>query len=291
MINLRIYIHQDIYISIKTHPIAQMSPTAAVNSTTTTTSHLSSSHETNINPPGGVKNSSVRKEGLLTRKHVMESRDKKARQRGWQLCRVVVQEGSMYLYSASPSSLSCSPSSFTLDDNGKRRQRQRPRTLSTITHTYYYRSFRSNSTQINLRHSLTTAMPYASGCGQQRPFVFCVKTADGAVWLFETLTSEAAHEWTQLCNYWAARLSKEPLDGAICNLDYGWADMTTTTSATMIHDWTPPAPPSTLSSRLSPSDQLVMLQRRITLLEQELDQHRTFKDRIYQRVSNKGTIV
>lgn len=264
-------------MSIKAHPIAQMSPAAAAAAAVSTTTTVT--HEANTSSPSGVKNSSLRKEGLLTRKHVMESRDKKARQRGWQLCRVVVQEGTMYLYS----SLSCS-SSFALNDNGqqRRRHRERPRTLSTITHSYYYRSFRSNSTQINLRHSLTTAMPYASGCGHQRPFVFCVKTADGAVWLFETLTSEAAHEWTQMCNYWAARLSKEPLDGAICNLDYGWA---TDSTAAMIHDWTPPPPPSTLSSHLSPSDQLVMLQRRITLLEQELDQHRTFKDRIYQRVS------
>lgn len=257
-----------------------MSRAAAAITTTTMSHHHHSSHET-INQPS-EKNSSARKEGLLTRKHVMESRDKKARQRGWQLCRTVVEEGNLYLYSASPSSLSSS--SFTLDDNGRRRQRVRPRTLSTITHTYY-RSFRSNSTQINLRHSLTTAMPYASGYRHQRPFVFCVKTADGSVWLFETLTAESAHEWTQLCNYWAARLSKEPLDGAICNLDYGWETTTSSNDRTsLVHDWNPPPPPSNVSSCLSPNDQVAMLQRRITILEQELDQHRTFKDRIYQRV-------
>ncbi|KAI7884656.1 SEC7-like protein [Lichtheimia hyalospora FSU 10163] len=262
---------KDIYISIKTHPIAQMSPASM---SSTSRSHHSSTHEI-IHQQPGVKNSNARKEGLLTRKHVMESRDKKARQRGWQLCRAVVQEGNMHLYSAS--------SSFALDDNERRHQRVRPRTLSTITHNYY-RSFRSTSTQINLRHSLTTTMPYSSGCGP-RPYVFCVKTADGAVWLFETLTAEAAHEWTQLCNYWAARLSKEPLDGAVCNLDYGWGVVSSPNNNTriVVHEWNPPAPPSNISSSLSTLDQLAMLQRRITILEQELDQHRSFKDRIYQR--------
>ena len=30
------------------------------------------------------------------------------------------------------------------------------------------------------------------------------------------------NEWVSTCNYWAARLSKEPLAGGVSNMEYGW---------------------------------------------------------------------
>lgn len=40
--------------------------------------------------------------------------------------------------------------------------------------------------------------------------------------VFRTGTTEIAREYVYTCNYWAARLSKEPFDEAVSSLEYGW---------------------------------------------------------------------
>lgn len=44
----------------------------------------------------------------------------------------------------------------------------------------------------------------------------------GAVYFFQAGTEELVNEWVSTCNYWAARLSKEPLAGGVSNMEYGW---------------------------------------------------------------------
>lgn len=46
--------------------------------------------------------------------------------------------------------------------------------------------------------------------------------SSGSSWFFQAGTEELVHEWVSTCNYWAARLSKEPLTGGVSNMEYGW---------------------------------------------------------------------
>ena len=46
--------------------------------------------------------------------------------------------------------------------------------------------------------------------------------ANGGVYFFQAGTEELVNEWVSTCNYWAARMSKEPLAGGVSNMEYGW---------------------------------------------------------------------
>ena len=46
--------------------------------------------------------------------------------------------------------------------------------------------------------------------------------SSGGVYFFQAGTEELVNEWVSTCNYWAARLSKEPLAGGVSNMEYGW---------------------------------------------------------------------
>ncbi|KAJ1558670.1 hypothetical protein HK405_013204, partial [Cladochytrium tenue] len=76
---------------------------------------------------------------------------------------------------------------------------------------------------LNLVHSISFALK-PPGYDPTRPFVLNLTLAGGGTFLFQTPTSEILLEWTKTVNYWATRLSKEPLRGAISNAEYGWAD-------------------------------------------------------------------
>jgi len=45
---------------------------------------------------------------------------------------------------------------------------------------------------------------------------------NGEVFFFQAGTEELVNEWVSTCNYWAARVSKEPLAGGVSNMEYGW---------------------------------------------------------------------
>lgn len=45
---------------------------------------------------------------------------------------------------------------------------------------------------------------------------------NGNVFFFQAGTEELVNEWVSTCNYWAARVSKEPLAGGVSNMEYGW---------------------------------------------------------------------
>lgn len=62
---------------------------------------------------------------------------------------------------------------------------------------------------------------------------------NGGVFFFQAGTEELVNEWVSTCNYWAARVSKEPLAGGVSNMEYGWnriADPFAQTRATSHND-------------------------------------------------------
>lgn len=74
---------------------------------------------------------------------------------------------------------------------------------------------------IQLAQSLTCAMP-PPGYSSSRRHVFVVTLPSQSSFFFQAGTDELVQEWVSTCNYWAARLSKEPLTGGVSNMEFGW---------------------------------------------------------------------
>ena len=75
--------------------------------------------------------------------------------------------------------------------------------------------------EVNLRHTITNALP-PPGYNRSRPHVFALSMSNGGLYFFQAGTAELVNEWVATCNYWAARMSKEPLAGGVSSMEYGW---------------------------------------------------------------------
>jgi hypothetical protein len=60
------------------------------------------------------------------------------------------------------------------------------------------------------------------GYSRDRPHCFVVTLPLGSTWFFQCGTPDLVSEWVSTCNYWSARLSREPLMGGVSNVEYGW---------------------------------------------------------------------
>ncbi|KAH9811953.1 Pleckstrin homology domain-containing protein [Melampsora americana] len=74
--------------------------------------------------------------------------------------------------------------------------------------------------ELSLTHSLSSALP--SGYNRDRPCAFVLTLANESSYFFQAGTADLVNEWVSTCNYWSARLSKEPLTGGVSNMEYGW---------------------------------------------------------------------
>lgn len=75
--------------------------------------------------------------------------------------------------------------------------------------------------ELSLIHALCAALP-APGYNKNRPHVFALTLATGSSFFFQAGTADLINEWVSTCNYWSARLSREPLTGGVSNMEYGW---------------------------------------------------------------------
>lgn len=147
------------------------------------------------------------KEGNLTRKHYYEGPQKRAKDKAWVDCFVVVQSGllSMFRFGDSQSSGAAAKKQASFAIGGG--------------------NWLSNATcigQISLSHTLANALP-PPGYNRARPHVLALTLPTGAVYFFQTGHEELVQEWVLTCNYWAARLSREPLAAGVSNMEYGWS--------------------------------------------------------------------
>lgn len=55
-----------------------------------------------------------------------------------------------------------------------------------------------------------------------RPNSFSLTLPGEEQMLFQAGTEELVLEWVQTCNYWAAKRSRQPLQGGVSNMEYGW---------------------------------------------------------------------
>ncbi|CAG8465007.1 11089_t:CDS:10 [Cetraspora pellucida] len=225
------------------------------------------------------------KEGLLVRKHYWDSTNKRAKDKYWKECFVVVEKGEIRMYKFDTQNSSGSPGAGAIGGG----------------------NWMANATamgEVSLRHSITNALP-PPGYNRSRPHVFALSMSNGGLYFFQAGTAELVDEWVSTCNYWAARMSKEPLTGGVSNMEYGWgrclepildgdefsdrksimsdhrsimsSGSTYTTDRIAINEWKAPMPPS-VSSNLDEAGQLAALKKYKEDLEEELEQHKNFWD-------------
>lgn len=140
---------------------------------------------------GLQQESKFRMEGYLFRKHLLERTDKKASHRTWRRLLVVLDQGGLWMFRADGQTGQGYEEQVVLFD------------------------------EIRLQHTITNILP-PPGYSSSRRHVFAVQLHSGAVYLFQTASSDECEQWARNCNYWAARTSKEPLSGGVINMDYGW---------------------------------------------------------------------
>ncbi|CAI2169499.1 11115_t:CDS:10 [Funneliformis geosporum] len=224
------------------------------------------------------------KEGLLSRKHYWEATSKRAKDKGWKECFVVIEKGDIKMYKFENSS---SHSSIGMGAIGGG-------------------NWMANATlmgEVNLRHTITNALP-PPGYNRSRPHVFALSMSNGGLYFFQAGTAELVDEWVTTCNYWASRMSKEPLTGGVSSMEYGWgrclepildggedwedgrsimsdgrsvmsSNSTYTSDRIVVSEWKIPLPP-TVSSNFDEDTQLAALKKYRIDLENELEEHKNF---------------
>ncbi|KGO65455.1 SEC7-like, alpha orthogonal bundle [Penicillium italicum] len=149
------------------------------------------------------------KEGSLKHKHHLDAVDKRAKDRNWNDCFAVIQQGWMRLFSF---------------NNSTKSMRQKAKQRGGVM--VGGGNWTENAEELwkfMLRQTIASALP-SPGYSKSRPHVWALSLPTGAVHLFQAGTPEIVREFVSTANYWSARLSKQPLVGGISNIEYGWSD-------------------------------------------------------------------
>jgi hypothetical protein len=156
-------------------------------------------------------------QGELIRKHLLEKKDVKAKNRRWYKfwsILVVSSDGVDLVMNSTDSKkipLNYSEGSIFSASNPP----------SATSHLSAGFLSRSSTEKFSLLHSISKTlrpMSYSS----KRPFVFQLTLANGSVYLFHVQSNQLMEEWVRQLNYHAARKSKEPLRDVLSSTDYGW---------------------------------------------------------------------
>ncbi|BGP32385.1 hypothetical protein JCM10296v2_004166 [Rhodotorula toruloides] len=242
------------------------------------------------------------KEGLLQRKHYWEVTGKRAKDKSWSQVFVVISAGELKMFRFDGSAGSM---------RGGARVGGGDWTASA-----------SNAGSISLIHALCSSMP-PPGYSRDRPHCFVLTMPNGGSYFFQAGTPDLVAEWVSTCNYWAARLSKEPLPGGVSNMEYGWnrvdrsnydddreeiasvrsghsrisyagpafhSATSTTNGNDRIHinEWKAPEVPL-VPSNLPEEAQLEALKRHASLLRKELLEHDTIRTSMLRLYSPRSS--
>ncbi|KAL4894329.1 hypothetical protein BDV59DRAFT_176233 [Aspergillus ambiguus] len=239
------------------------------------------------------------KEGSLKHKHHLDSVDKRAKDRNWNECFAVIQQGWLRLFSFNSAKSSM-------------RQKNKRQHGGVVVGGGNWTENAEEVWKFLLRQTIASALP-PPGYSKSRPHVWALSLPTGAVHLFQAGTPDIVREFVSSANYWSARLSKEPLIGGISNIEYGWSDAVINNAlvhtdsgrapasasgtrpslqssirssidqqggvrpklpADRVHisDWAPPQQ-SMMASALTEADQLKALQTYVKNVEDELQRH------------------
>lgn len=239
------------------------------------------------------------KEGILKHKHHLDAIDKKSKDKNWAENFAVIERGCMRLFS------------FSMNAKSMRQKTKSQKLTGGVVGGGNWMDSAEALGQFSLRQTLASALP-PPGYSRSRPHVWALNLPTGAVHLFQVGTPEIVKEFVTTVNYWSARLSKEPLIGGVCNIEYGWGESvinaallqsdtvpvaTTNTGPrpslqnsirgsldqgssrpklpgdkVTINDWTPPQQ-SMVASVLMEVDQLTALTTYVTNVKDELQRH------------------
>ncbi|CAO3702226.1 unnamed protein product [Rhizopus stolonifer] len=169
-----------------------------------------------------ISQSPYYKEGLVSRKHLLERANQKARYRDWKECFMVIDNHQLRTYRL----LQAKHLSHQAIGKGD------------------WMSQAQKMDEIDLKHSLASCLLV-----HKRRYVFSLQQATGATYLFEVGSEEQAQEWVASCNYWAARKSRQPSMG-VSSMEYGWSGQYPKT----IDVWQSPTP-SGMASELDELEQ------------------------------------
>ncbi|KAK6832022.1 Sec7 domain protein [Aspergillus parasiticus SU-1] len=178
------------------------------------------------------------KEGSLKHKQHLDSADKRAKDRNWNECFAVIQQGWMRLFSFNSSTKSV---------------RHKPKTHTHGGVVVGGGNWTENAEEVRkflLRQTLASVLP-SPGYSKSRPHVWALSLPNGAVHLFQAGTPEIVHEFVSTANYWSARLSKEPLVGGVSNMEYGWSDTVINSALISAENNSNRSPPSSSGARPS----------------------------------------
>ncbi|KAI7904895.1 uncharacterized protein BX663DRAFT_431125 [Cokeromyces recurvatus] len=239
-----------------------------------------------------LKKEELYRQGLVMRKHLMKSTNKRANHRQWQLCYLVMTDSELIMYKPAIQQR-------TIKDYIKGKSRLLWNYYSSnslfslqdiIQHYPYWQANKDAPWMdiLQMNHTYTTAIP-PPGWNPQRPHVFRLETNEGGVWLFESTDQFAVQAWVEVCNLTAAKISKGPLLGAICNVNYGWKDINdycNTGQQELVRIWYPPMP-CMINSFLNIDEQYDDIKTQIEQLRKELDEHRKLKLLVDKKVTYK----
>ncbi|KAJ3570962.1 hypothetical protein NP233_g4061 [Leucocoprinus birnbaumii] len=139
------------------------------------------------------------KEGILCRKHFTDAGGKRAKDKSWMDVFVVIQKGELSMFTFGESSAG----------------------TSGVVGGGNWLPGANLVGSLHLAHSLAHALP-PPGYDRNRPHCMVLTLPNGEVYFYQAGTEELVNEWVSTCNYWAARVSKEPLAGGVSNMEYGW---------------------------------------------------------------------
>jgi len=166
-------------------------------------------------------------------------------------------------------------------------------------------------------HAVAAILP-KPGLGVDRPHSFSLTYPNGQIDFFSAGTDDLVVEWTATANYWAARRSRQPLQGGVSNMEYGWTKVLESAADDQedkasvksgrsnlnkmggtygrrtigggqaekmhVNDWKPP-PPSTMPSPLDEESQLQVLIIHVRSLVEELEGHKGMEEPMSRMVS------
>ena len=203
------------------------------------------------------------KEGMVQHKHHLETSGRKAKERTWNSCFAVIGKGKLTLFAFNTSSSKTVRGPFASS-----RSQTRPPTAASTNGTNGTNtpgtssgqavvgggSWMSSASQLAtfaLRQTIASVLP-PPGYSKTRPHVWALSLPTGAVHLFQVGTPEIAAEFMTTANYWAARLSKEPLSGGVSNVEYGWSESIVGAAPERAVSPPVPHPPSAMANRATP---------------------------------------
>jgi hypothetical protein len=214
------------------------------------------------------------KEGILKHKCQLASVDKKSKDRNWTDCFAVIEKGWMRLFS------------FAVNAKSEKHKTKEQQKMGRVVGGGNWQDNAEEIWKFLLRQTIASVLP-PPGYAKSRPYVWALSLPNGAVHLFQVGTPDIVKEFVSTANYWSARLSKEPMMGSICNMEYGWSDAAINPALSgsetqynlplpgdnlHINDWSPPLQ-STIASQLMEVDQLKALQSYVQHVEEELQKH------------------